>query len=116
MLVGCAIAGVTPAIRSSSWSRSFKSEREAKALLALAGASKADRRCRSQNESPGQGGSTGALLTQGRRSADKITSADFSTTPLRHETLPGDKKFIMELLKDDLDALRARMKRRHPPH
>jgi hypothetical protein len=32
------------------------------------------------------------------------------------ETLPGDKKFIMALLKDDLDALRARMWRRYPSH
>ena len=30
------------------------------------------------------------------------------------ETLPGDKKFIMALLEDDLDVLRARMRRRHP--
>jgi hypothetical protein len=29
---------------------------------------------------------------------------------------PGDKKFMMALLEDDLDELRARMRRRYPPH
>jgi hypothetical protein len=28
----------------------------------------------------------------------------------------GDTKFMTELLEDDLEALRARMRRKHPPH
>jgi len=29
---------------------------------------------------------------------------------------PGDKKLIMEMLEDDLKAVRANVRRRHPPH
>lgn len=28
----------------------------------------------------------------------------------------GDKKLIMELLEEDLEALRATVRRKHPPH
>ena len=29
---------------------------------------------------------------------------------------PGDKRPIMEMLEDDLEALRARVRQEHPPH
>ena len=29
---------------------------------------------------------------------------------------PGDKELIMEMLQDDLEALRASVRRKHPPH
>jgi hypothetical protein len=29
---------------------------------------------------------------------------------------PGDKELIMEMLQDDLEALRASVSRKHPPH
>ncbi|MGB6769303.1 MAG: hypothetical protein WBE50_14665 [Methyloceanibacter sp.] len=29
---------------------------------------------------------------------------------------PGDKRPIMEMLEDDLEALRARVRQQHPPH
>ena len=29
---------------------------------------------------------------------------------------PGDKKLIMEMLEDDLEVLRAKVRRRHPLH
>jgi Zn-finger nucleic acid-binding protein len=29
---------------------------------------------------------------------------------------PGDKKFMMAMQEDDLEALRASVRRRHPPH
>ena len=29
---------------------------------------------------------------------------------------PGDKKLMMEMQEDDLEALRASMRREHPPH
>jgi hypothetical protein len=29
---------------------------------------------------------------------------------------PGDKKLALEMLEDDLEALRASVRRKHPPH
>ena len=43
-------------------------------------------------------------------------STSQAPTPRGLDTGPNDKKLIMELLEDDLDALRARMRRRYPPH